>query len=401
MREYYFEDYVGDAESFLATYFGKRSFLRRQAFAGRLEDLRSMIDPDELLALEALPPWYLRVSKDGIGVPAKSYRRIEAREPMLSEVVVAEKVYDLFSCGATVTWNALQQVVPAVRTLIRPLAEVFGCAAEAGLFVTPAGNQGLAPHCDSMDVFVVQVYGSKTWRTWATPEFRPGTDASYSVAELGEPVLRETLRPGDMLYLPYGTPHVAIAEKDLSAHLSIGVEPRRWRHLVRDTVEAVLAADRGFHEFPLLTANPDGRTAADFEDKLLKLTELLRGVDAKDELVRLAAAGRARNATSRREFERQRGIDEFGQDTELRRRGADIRVGEREAGRARLTVGEVQVSVPEDLIAALLALDWGQTVPAGRFLPAATADRSVRAAQGLARLGLLEVAEGGCDADAS
>lgn len=401
MRYYCFDDYVGDAEFFLSEYFNKRAFLRRQALAGRLEDIQSMIDLDGILALEALPPSYLRVSKNGIGVPSKSYRRITNRRPTLSEAIAPDKVYDLFNCGATITWNALHHVVPSVRRLITPFGDTFGCDTEVGLFVTPAENRGLAPHCDSLDIFVVQVYGSKTWKVWATPGFRTGNNVSYSLDELGESVLEETLEPGDVLYLPYGTPHAATAQRELSAHLSIGVEPRRWRHLLQETVEKILADDLGFHGFPFLESNAASGAAIEFEKRLAMLIEVLQGVDAGTELRRLAVAGRNKNGTSRREFDRLRNVDNFNEDTSLRRCSAEVRIGERAAGRVNLTVGDVQVSVPENLITALEALEWGRTVKASRFLAGAGVSRSVHAAQGLARLGLLEVAEESRDADVS
>jgi ribosomal protein L16 Arg81 hydroxylase len=390
MRDFHFEDYIGDAEAFLAEYFDKRPFLCRQAMVGRLEELQSMVELDEILALEALSPSYIRVTKDGMGVPAKSYRRIFEYGSTRSEAINPEKVYNLFGCGATITWNSLHHFIPSVRRLIRPLGDTFGCRTEAGLFVTPAGNRGFAPHCDSLDVFVIQIDGAKTWNVWATPDVRLGGNASYSWEELGEPVLKETLKPGDVLYVPYGTAHAAAAEMAMSVHLSIGVEPRRWRHLLQETVETIVEDDADFREFPALVGSADGKVVDELERRLVKLAEHLRGMDPGNELRRLAAAGRSRNSMSHRDFERLRSIDGFNGETSLQRGGADIRIGEPAAGRVKLAIGEVQVSVPEALITALGTLEWGHTVKASQFLPGATVSRSVRAAQELARLGLLE-----------
>jgi ribosomal protein L16 Arg81 hydroxylase len=392
MQEYHFQDYVGDAEVFLAEYFNKTPFLRRQAFARRLDDLRSMIDLDQILALEALPPSYIRITKDGMGIPGKAYRRIVENGSVLTETIDPEKVYQLFACGATVTWNALHHVIPALRRLIGPLGDTFACSTEAGLFVTPAGNRGFAPHCDSVDVFVVQVDGTKDWKVWATPDVRSGRNASFSLEDLGQPVLEEKLEPGDVLYIPYGTAHAATAQRTMSVHLSIGVQPRRWRHLLQNTVEMILADDE-FYEFPMLVRRKNDEAVDEFERQLGKLAERLRGVDPEYEMQRLVSAGRSRNGASCREFERLKSVDDFNEETILRPSSVDLRIGERTAGRVMLTTGEVQVSLPEALVTALEALERGHAVRAAEFLPGVPASRSVRAAQELARLGALEEVE--------
>lgn len=394
MDPYSFEDFVGDPDVFFAEYFDKRPLLRKGALAGRLDGLPSARRLDDILALETTPPSYLRVTKGGKGVPAGAYTRTVARGAALAEAVNPEKVYELFRSGGTVTWNSLNHVLPSARRLVEPFADALACDAEVVLFVTPARNDGFAPHHDSIDVYVVQVDGTKTWRVWATPEHRRGDEGSYTPEELGEPVIEVTLQPGDVLYVPHGTPHAAAARSELSLHLSVGVEPRRWRHLLQDTVTA-LVEDDDFHAFPYLAEGEDAAAVTALTDRLELLRERLARLDAASEAKRLVALGRARNGSGRpREFARLAAVDTLTPGSAVRRSAAPVELGGSEGGKTALQVGGHRLAVPDAVADALLALDAGRTVTAAEFFPGVPEARSLSAVRGLARLGVLECAAG-------
>ena len=98
----------------------------------------------------------------------------------------------------------------------------------ANSYLTPRDSQGLAPHWDDVEVFVLQVEGAKAWRVWTWEasgdgggkERRRGRGAPLASSpsgdlderSLGEPALKVVLRPGDVLYLPRGTVHAASAD---------------------------------------------------------------------------------------------------------------------------------------------------------------------------------------------
>src|SRR6266849_1347991 len=205
--------------------------------------------------------------------------------------------------GATVTWDSLNHILPSARRMLEPFARAFASSAEVLLFMTPAGHDGLTPHCDSIEVFVVQVNGTKSWKVWDTPDTRPGQEVTYGLAELGEPALEVTLCPGDVLYVPHGTPHAATAKGAMSVHLSVGGEPRRWRDLLRDTVAALLEAE-GFHDVPALAIGDEGTMASELSGKLELLQYMITKLDPASEIRRLADVSRSRGrAGGRREFE--------------------------------------------------------------------------------------------------
>jgi len=260
-----FEDFAGDPEVFFAKHAGQDPLLRRGAVAGRLAELPSVADLDDLLVLEAAPPWCLRVTKDGRGVPSQVYTRGTGRGARRTQAISAAAVSRLFRDGATITWDSVNHILPPA-----------------------GGHDGFPPHCDSIEVFVVQVHGTKAWTVWGTPESRDGREVVYRTRDLGEPTLRVTLCPGDVLYLPYGTPHTASAQDALSLHLSVGVEPCRWRDLLRDTVATLLELDVFAGIAPPPSDAPGD--VAELASQLSVLQSMLAALDPATELTRLAAA---------------------------------------------------------------------------------------------------------------
>ena len=395
---YCLEDFVGDQERFFAEYFNKKPLLRRGALGGRIADLPSIEELDDLLALEASPSSALRVTKAGKGVPSGAYT--VPRGPGLPGALNAEKVYELFRSGGTVTWNSLNHLLPSTRRLAEAFAQAFACHSEVVLFVTPAGNKGFAPHHDSIDVFVVQVNGTKTWSVWPTPDVRPGGEGSYTPEELGTPALEATLAPGDVLYVPHGTAHAAAANSEMSLHLSVGVEPRRWRDLLAETVEAVLDDD-GFHAFPALGDHALPAAADELLAKLQLLTTRLAALDPRERIEWLAARGRRRNGADRpREFRRLWAADTLRPDSPLRRSAVPVQIGTSDGTKTSLAANGHRLAVPDPVAEVVQTLTaTGGQVTAAALFPGVDATRSVRTAQALTRIGVLEYADEEAKAD--
>ncbi|MGW6058568.1 JmjC domain-containing protein [Streptomyces sp. NPDC055189] len=403
-----FEDLVGDAGVFFSEHFNKKPLLRRGALEGSTRSLVSVRQLDDIVAMEAVSPSYLRVAKDGRGVPAKAYTRTVAdRGAALTDAVIPEQVYELFRSGGTITWNALNHFLPSARHLVNVFAQTFACPSEVVAFLTPAGKDGYAPHHDPVDVYVIQIEGTKDWRIWEPPGDRRADKASYSPEDLGAPVIETTLRPGDVLYLPYGTPHAAAAKAEVSLHLSVTVEPRRWRDLVRETVEHLVQGPE-FDGFPHLGggatddgATEDGATddgAADggatLGGMLRRLADRLEKTDAQAEAGRLLADGRHRAGAGRsREFERLASADVLAPGTRLRRSPVPVEIGPSDGTKSGLLVNGHRLAVPDAVADVLRSLENGGVVPAAHFFPGVSEARSVHAAQGLTRLGVLETAD--------
>eukprot|EP00913_Durusdinium_trenchii_P010995 g10320.t1 len=130
-----------------------------------------------------------------------------------------DEVVRLFNEGWSIQWLQPQHEHDALSTLVATLESQFGCLVGVNAYLTPAGAQGLAPHWDDVDVFVLQLGGSKAWSlhrccTDSPLEPEQQTLPRYSSGDLApeslsDAFMRPKLLPGDLLYFPRGIIHHA------------------------------------------------------------------------------------------------------------------------------------------------------------------------------------------------
>lgn len=154
-----------------------------------------------------------------------------------------EDLRRLFDEGCTLQVHHPQHHSANVAAVLRALESFFGTFVGANTYITPPGAQGLAPHYDDVEVFIVQVEGEKHWRLFRNAHVLPrGYSADVPETTFGpEDLLAElTLRAGDLLYFPRGTYHVARSPAHtLSNHITISTYQR---HAHVDLLERVVAA---------------------------------------------------------------------------------------------------------------------------------------------------------------
>ncbi|MGW2722994.1 cupin domain-containing protein [Streptomyces sp. NPDC001492] len=396
MADYAFADLVGDEQVFFAEYFNKKPMLRKNAVPGDPRDILSLRKLDQLVNLEVIRPPYIKVNLKGNGVPEQGYsRNVVVQGQTITDVVDPEKIYELFRAGATVTWCSLNQIDPAMRDFTRLITEKMAVRTDTVAFLTPAGKKGYPPHHDPVDLFIVQLEGTKHWKLWNPPTPRLGDNAQYTLEGLGEPEIEVSLQPGDVLYLPYGTPHAATAEDKASLHLSIMMRPRMWRDLLRETFEDLLTAEV-FTAYPHIGELREAHVEAVFKEKIQELVARLESVDTSAELDRLAEIGRHLDGSSKgTTFQNIADTDDIGPDTRLRRGGAALTFGDDEGGRTQLVVKGHKIAVPTPIAETLAALGPDAEIEASHVFPGVDALRSAKAAQGLTRLGVFELAQAG------
>lgn len=193
-------------------------------------------------------------------------------------------IYDAYRNGYTIVLRA-EKVSGAVATLCRTLEQKLQHNTVGELYLTPRGAQGFAVHSDVHDVFVLQLAGAKQWKVYAPPD---RTKLRLPMEKrVGEPLLDVTIEPGDLLYVPVGFPHQAVAlPGQASLHVSLGVYPFRWTDLLAQVLQA--AAE----ENPEL-AEPLPATGADWDTDALQarmkvlLRELAERADVRSGLDRL------------------------------------------------------------------------------------------------------------------
>jgi hypothetical protein len=140
-------------------------------------------------------------------------------------IVNGGAVLDLFRDGASFGITAADTEWPPLRRVIECLYDQFLESVHTNVYCSPAHTQGFQCHFDLHEVFVLQVDGAKHWRVFQptiqspTESWKPEDAPDASVA----PYLDVVLRKGDVLYVPRGHWHYAVAEDTPSLHVTAGI----------------------------------------------------------------------------------------------------------------------------------------------------------------------------------
>jgi len=146
-------------------------------------------------------------------------------------LIKKETVEDLIKQGNTIQFHQPQRFSKSIHQLIELFESQFKSLAGCNVYLTPEKTQGLAPHYDNIDAFVIQLEGSKKWTFW-TPksddEKLPIGSESVDIPEndLTEDLYEKQevlLEKGDFCYFPRGVIHCAKATDSTSVHITISV----------------------------------------------------------------------------------------------------------------------------------------------------------------------------------
>jgi ribosomal protein L16 Arg81 hydroxylase len=127
--------------------------------------------------------------------------------------------------GATLILNQVHQRVPAIAQFAAELRQVFGFSTQVNAYSSYPNRQGFSCHYDTHEVFILQIEGSKQWCVFQDTVKYPLPDqksAAFS-PPTEPPYLSCTLHPGDVLYIPRGHWHYAVAGESPSLHLTLGI----------------------------------------------------------------------------------------------------------------------------------------------------------------------------------
>lgn len=224
---------------FAHSYWGERPLLAHHD-AG-FGDLFSSAAADDLVADRAIRTPFVRMAAEGSVLPPSSFTGSGGFGAEIADQLDSGKVLEQFAAGATLVLQGLHRTWQPIAEFTRRLSAELGHPAQVNAYITPASSRGFDPHYDTHDVFVLQIAGAKHW-TIHEPVHphpladQPWTDHREAVAEraLGTPAIDAVFRPGDVLYLPRGWIHSAVAQGGTSIHLTIGVRAATRYDVLRD-----------------------------------------------------------------------------------------------------------------------------------------------------------------------
>lgn len=155
--------------------------------------------------------------------------------------------------GATFVINHLQTKHPPLDEFARVLGGELNTPININAYISTESKQGFDNHHDRHDVFIVQTEGVKHWKIfWPTIEY----PLEYMKGPKGEPpdtepYLECDMSPGDVLYIPRGHWHYALASNS-SIHLTVGATARSPIDFLQWFVQAELWTNPIFRrDFPI------------------------------------------------------------------------------------------------------------------------------------------------------
>ena len=140
-----------------------------------------------------------------------------------------DMVQDWISRGASIILNEIDKTNSALINLADELQNFTQGRCQGNLYFSMESRQAFGPHCDEHDVFAIHFEGEKIWNIYENIEKNPINhpifkfDSEERIRRAGKLIDQVTLKPGDLLYLPRGQYHDALASKNGAMHIAFGL----------------------------------------------------------------------------------------------------------------------------------------------------------------------------------
>lgn len=243
-------------------------------------------------------PHTLQLVLDKMAIRPDQYAREGiGRDGNATYLVDLDKVREFIRQGASLVLNEIETLTPGMKRIAEILGQTPGGKVQGNLYCSWHKHQAFDVHYDTHDVFAMQVTGEKAWRIYQRhfkdpinhPAFKT-RDAAFHHAHKGPLLMEFTMRPGDLVYVPRGFYHEALAESEATVHMSFSVVP-----LIGLDVVTMLFEHGVMDEvFRQAVPQPDERGGAALDEYLMRLAGRMREM-LRDPKVRAAVAEQARH----------------------------------------------------------------------------------------------------------
>jgi ribosomal protein L16 Arg81 hydroxylase len=233
---------------------------------GKAEKTGRMLDWDELNRLLNMEVWNhqnLLMVQDTQSLPPQAYCRQKVdRTGQPQMVPVPALMEQHLGRGASLVLNEVETLLPEARGLVDAFAMGLGAKCSGNAYISQKNHQAFGSHFDRTDVFAVQTLGQKRWRIYEGQLDAPVIHARFTgmpkpeiERQKGKVEAEIVTRPGDVLYLPRGRFHDALATEGPSIHLSFAVSEPKGLDFLQIVMDEAVGDPAFRHDLPLNEAD--------------------------------------------------------------------------------------------------------------------------------------------------
>ncbi|MCA8926906.1 MAG: hypothetical protein KDC18_02465 [Alphaproteobacteria bacterium] len=241
---------------------------------------------NRLLNMEVWNHQNLLLVQDTQPVPAPAFCRQRVdRTGQPQMVPVPALVERHLARGASLVLNEMETLEPDVRGLVDVFAEGLGAKCSCNAYISQRNHQAFDSHFDRADVFAIQTLGEKRWRIYEGQIEAPVIHARFTgmpkpeiERQKGKVEAEIVTRPGDVLYLPRGRFHDALATEGPSIHLSFAVSEPKGLDFLQIVMDEAVADPAFRRDLPLDEAD----LPACFDRLADRLREVARATRTKE-----------------------------------------------------------------------------------------------------------------------
>lgn len=249
---------------FRAEYDGRKPLHIPAEAGGRKHEIFGWADLNDLLNRDAV--WSagaLRLMRDHVAVPTEQFCQTvhTPAGPVLRPTPAKVEIF--LSAGASLVANDMLHMHAPLTRIGRTLSQTFAAQIGANVYCSFKGVRAFGTHFDNHDVLVVHTEGEKVWNLYQSRALNPIDPVADTVEtrlwfeKNRGPVIQEvTMRAGDVLYLPRGWYHDALAGDGGSLHVTFSINPLYGRILL-SLLDNAAMQNPDFREW-LPPANLDG-----------------------------------------------------------------------------------------------------------------------------------------------
>ncbi len=292
--------------------------------------------------------------------------------------------------------QGLQRSWRPLGTFCRELELELTHPVQANAYITPPGAQGLAVHYDTHDVFVLQLAGHKEWALFdpvledplASQPWSPEMAASAP----SDPFLELDLQEGDVLYVPRGWLHSARAQRDVSAHLTVGVLAQTWNDAIHSAMAGLADEAWSRQALPAGYARDEEMLAAELDQRFAALRHWLEKVDTAAVARRIVTRfWSSRPPVLTGQLRQILALDRVDDESRVRRRPTTVCHLLSGDGQLTVVLGDRELRMPAALEPAVRRLAEASSVRVGDLADQLDAESRLVLVRRLVRDGLLEL----------